>query len=267
MTDLSDYIDLTDWLKALGRLGVDGRTTFPEETALTKRVDKINAALNEYRETSTTSYNTHAKKIASGDSDAAGIIDLVNQAAHETKPDHSERVLEIFERTLEFAQRNAYLTFKRRGATILDSIHPQFDALAARILDATVTVPRGVLNLDDAARLGHADAYLQLERDIQQWDQVLGLIQDWIGAGILAKDHPHRSAIEYMVGDAGSESEARAGSSNPLRRARGIAAGHPRLGLPSGTPLEPVLNDSRRWATLDANDADRAARAALGLSE
>jgi hypothetical protein len=262
MMSESNFMDLERWFATLPDLGIDPHTAFPEESRLIERVRSLIMAQAEFKKRFTTDYTERAQLIASGDYDVEAAIEAATAAAHETSTDHHERVLQVLFRAQDFAQANAYRQFKHRRAGLLDAIRSEFDALSARIVAAATTIPMGVGDLEDAARLGHTDTYLQLERDFAGWGNLAGLVNEWTEAGLFGDEGRRRWPIEFMVDDVDAYREAHAGSSKLLRQAAGIAAGKPNLHIPTGTRPEPVDRAADTWR---ANRADETAREKLGL--
>ncbi|MBT9607587.1 hypothetical protein, partial [Microbacterium sp.] len=154
-----------------------------------------------------------------------------------------------------------------RHSDILGILRPRFAELASRITSAAETIPYGVMSIGDAARLGHGDTYTQLERDVQTWKAIADLIGTLHQAGVLdlGKDY---YPIEAMLEDVQAYWDALASSVRPMRVARAVAAGRPSLHVPTEPHLSfTTTADQDRWASEDANAAEKTARAALGLTD
>lgn len=226
-----------------------------------ERVDAIDRIRSRYA-ANPPEVNTAARTLAfSKDlTDENTVLTEADRIAADQDTEHRERVIEYFERAADQARGEALKRFRR--ADILDALRPAFDKLTTRITTAASTIPQGILNLDDAARLGHADDWLQLERDIATWKQTAELISD-LAASDAIPGNRNRYPAEYMVEDITAYNEAAAGSSRITRIAAGNAAGRPNLHIPEG-PTAPPTEDNRA-AAYRANDEDRAARETLGL--
>lgn len=268
----SKHLDLQEWLSDLEDLGVNIAKRFPEVYRANERVDRLLSLRTKHKNT-TPEINTAARRLGLIDDldDADSIITAADHFAYGQDPDHRERVSALFSRAADFARGDAYNRFRR--APILDIMRPAFDELAERIVTASRTIPQGVIDIGDAARLGHADAYLQLERDLATWKKVAELVGAMHDAGVLVADRRDRWPAEFMLDDVQASREASGTVSHPLRRAMGIAAGRPNLHIPSGGEVTaPALlgtaeDTTNKWVAMDANEADKAAREALGLKK
>lgn len=259
------YMDLENHLDTLETLGVNPTTAFPTVLDAMGRVDQLEQTSSTYR-ANPPEINSEARRLGltTNLDDTAAILAEADHVAYGQDEAHRQRVLDYLENATDFARGEALRQFRR--SPILDLMRPAFDATAARITAAAETIPQGVMNLEDAARLGHADTYLQLERDIATWKQTGELIGELTAAGTLSTDHP-RWPVEFMVDDLDAYREASAGSSRVTRTAAGIAAGRPNLHTPTGAPIPAPDDRDTRNAVYRANDDDHAAREALGLKK
>lgn len=259
----SKYLDLLEWLDTLEEIGVDVAAAFPKVAAMNERGDRITSlqatAANEQPAVEIT-----ARRLGLNDNldDAAAIITLADHVAYAQNPDHLERVSQFFARAADAAYGEAIRIFKR--SDILGALRPIFNDVAARITATAEKIPTAAMGLEDAVRLGHADPYMQLERDMTTWANISTLLGDLMAAGVLKADTT-RMPAEFMLEDVDAFRDACAGSPRLARRAHGIAAGRPNLHTPKGAALRVIHDDESRRASYLANDADQAARASLGL--
>lgn len=259
----SKHMDLMEWLVTLEDLGVNIAKAFPKTVEMNGRVDRLLTIRSETIK-AMPDITVTARRLGINDDldDEAAIVSTADHAAFAQDPSHRERVAEFFERAADAARGDAIRQFRR--SDVLEQLRPAFDELAQRITNAAKTIPTGVMNLDDAARTGHSDAYQQLERDIDRWSELAQLIGTLSTAGVIAGEG-NRYPAEFMVDDLSAYTEAKAYSSRPLRHAQGIAAGRPNLHVPTGKAQEPIHDDRARALAYEANTADRAAREDLGL--
>lgn len=258
----SKHLDLMEWLDTLETLGLNVEDTFPAVAAANARVDRLTQLQNHHVKTRRDA-NTVARQIGLTEDldDAEAILTTADHFAYSQSDEHRQIVGDLLEGAADIAKGEALRRFRRSNP--LEALRPIFEPLAARIVEAADIIPEGVINLDDAARLGHADTYLQLERDVRAWNDIADLLGDWREAGILDTAH---YPIEYMVEDPEAARETTAGLNRPTRRALGIRAGRPHLHIPEASPLAPLEPREQEWAARDANEADRAAREHLGLT-
>lgn len=257
------YMDLENHLDTLETLGVNPTTAFPNVLDNIGRVDRLIHTRSTYRD-NPPEINTQARHLGltANLDDTTAILTEADHVAYSQDETHRQRVLDYLENAADFARGEALRQF--RHSPILDLMRPAFDATADRITKAAATIPQGVMNLEDAARVGLADTYLQLERDIATWKQTSELLSELADAGTLRTDHP-RWPVEFMVDDLDAYREASAGSSRITRTAAGIAAGRPNLHMPTGAQVTAPNDRDTRNAVYRANDDDHAAREALGL--
>lgn len=266
----SNHMDMIGWLDTLEDLGVNIAKEFPAVHSANERVDRL-LNIRAQHANAATDINIAARKIGIADDldDTDAVLTYADHYAYADNPDHRARVSVLLTRAADFARGDALRRFRR--APILDIMRPAFDTLAHRIVTAAATIPQGVMNVGDAARLGHSDAYLQLERDIAQWKDTADLIGALHDAGVLVADRPERWPAEFMIDNLDAHREASGSIDHPMRRAAGIAAGVPNLHIPTegevipAAPLGSAEDTKTMWAAADANAADKAAREDLGL--
>lgn len=258
----SKYLDLVDWLDTIEELGVDIAEAFPKVTEMNERGDRITSA-QAAASNAQPNVETAARRLALHENldDTTALVTLADHVAYAQNPEHQERVEQFFAKAADAAYGEAIRQFKR--SDILGVLRPHFDAIAARIVAAAEKIPTAAMGLEDAVRLGEGDAYLQLETDLATWTKLAELLTELIRAGVLTDEK--RYPIEYLVEDPDAYRETVAGSGRLARRAHAIAAGRPSLHEPTGTPLPAIHDDTARRASYLANDADKAARADLGL--
>ena len=275
-TPFDRFDDLNRWLPALEDLGID-RHEFDTEYSLLNNVRLLGNAQAFYRKNSSTDLNGPAAAIAADPQSIEHILERANLAAAAITEDHRGRVLELMDKATDRAMKSAADAFQRRGDSILDTIRPSFDTLAARITAARVGTPDGVANLEDATRLGLSDTWLQLETDIAQWKQLSTMIDELFENGILSRTGSlppeNYYSIHFMVDDPDAYREVAAHSIAVHRVASAIAASGPHLRTIAqidehGTArrraeAEPLgKQEARSW---QANERDRQARGKLPL--
>ncbi|WJL95866.1 hypothetical protein QSU92_01165 [Microbacterium sp. ET2] len=265
------HLDLAEWLDTLEQLGIDITTAFPAVADANQRVDRLEKIRSEHISTHR-DITTIARQLGTADNldDTTAVLTVADHFAYSQSDEHRQRVTEILEQAADFAKGDAIRRF--RHANILAAIRPRFDALAARITEAEHALPGGVLNLDDAARLAHADTWMQLERDIATWNTLAGLLNDLVTARVL--QHPATgdqpaSGIDFLIEDYDAFDDTLAGRGSVRAMAAAITAGRPRLLTPDEiTPrsaVQPLTHDQQARRTWEANERDRAARAALPI--
>jgi hypothetical protein len=259
----SRYLDLSEWLSTLTELNVDTATGLPKVTAAVARVDRLYAAIGAHANSAPDIAATVSQLAYRAElDDPAAVVDIARKTAYAYDDAHRERVALILSRSVDEAMSAAIRAF--RNSDHLEALRPAFDHLAPRLALAASTIPAAVRNLDDATRLGHADAYLQLEKDVAAWKLIHALIRAWMDAGILGGGD-RRLPIEYMVDDLDAYSKARANSGAPARIAAGITAGSPRLHIPDGPTRAQADPQAARRVADAAQQADATERLSLGL--
>ena len=265
------YLDLTEWLDTLEELGVNIPDALPTVAAATARVDQLERIGSQHlatrRETSTL-----AREIANTNlNDTTAVLTLADQLAYAQSDENRERVTEILEAAADIAKGDALRRFRR--ADIIGALRPGFDTITTRITHTQAQLPEGVLNLDDAARVGHADTWMQLERDITTWKTLSTLISDLTTAGILkpagTSEH-HTVALDFLVENYDAYDTALAGRGSVRAQAAAIVAGQPKLRTPeeitepSSAQLLTYEEQARR--TWEANQHDRDAQKSLAIA-
>lgn len=262
LMNLEKHIDLLDWLNTLEHIGVNTAEAFPGVITTNERAERILGIKSKVRKS--TSHDHHIFDTLDLD-DEDSVIAAVDRAAHAQNAEHRERMLDLYELAADALHGNAYRIFRR--ADILSAIRPRFDEIAARIVTAAETIPYGVMSIGDAARLGHGDTYTQLERDAQTWHDIKRLIGDLHQAGAIDIGDDYYP-LEAMVEDVQAYWDTAASSNRPMRVARAVAAGRPHLHIPTEPHVKRTNTaDQDRWASEDANTAEKTARAALGLTD
>lgn len=257
------HMDLVEWLVTLEELGVNVAKAFPAVLAANERIDTLEAIRQQHTSTEPdlASFARRIGLTAELDNPDTVLADVA-QVAYNQDEEHRQRVGELLERAADTAKGEAIRRFRR--SDVLAAITPTFDTIAARIVASTDTITTSVFNLEDAARLGYADSYLQLERDLTTWKQIADLIGVWRTQGVLPDQGGY--TVAYMVNDADAYREAAAGTARPSRQAAGITAGVPHLHLPEPTPFEALNDRLTERAAREANHDDHTARADLGLT-
>lgn len=255
------HLDLIEWLDTLEQLGIRTADTFAAVNAANERADRILKIGDEARQGT----RPLRQVLATIDlDDTAAVIAAVDRAAHARNEEHTQRVADMYNQAADDAQGDAIRLFRRTD--LLKVIRPVFDETAARILAAVETIPYGVMSIGDAARLGHGDTYTQLERDVQRWKDIAELIDNLRTAGVV--DLNEHYPLEAMVEDVQAYWDTAASSGRPMRVGRAIAAARPSLRIPTEPHTERITSpDQDRRASEDANTAEKAARAALGLTD
>ncbi|MDQ1084183.1 MULTISPECIES: hypothetical protein [Microbacterium] len=255
------HLDLIEWLDTLEQLGIRTADTFPAVNAANERADRILKIRDEARQGT----RPLRQVLATIDlDDTAAVIAAVDRAAHAKNEEHTQRVADMYNQAADDTQGDAIRLFRRTD--LLKVIRPVFDETTARILTAVETIPYGVMSIGDAARLGHGDLYTQLERDVQRWKDISELLTSLSAAGVVDLDEHY--PLEAMVEDVQAYWDTVASSGRPMRVGRAIAAARPNLHIPTEPHIERVISpDQERWASEDANTAEKTARAALGLTD
>lgn len=260
-----DIYDVLDHTATLEKIGVDTAKGLADMKAAQQRQNRVGQIHQKARDAASQPPHVLLANLDLDDADA--VIAAVDRVAYLQNKDHRAKVSDIFEDAHGRLDGEIIRAFKRTD--FLRLIRPVFDKLAARITTAAETIPYGVMNIGDAARLKHADMYGQLEEDTQQWEDIENLLGTLIREGVIRLDDDYYG-IEMMVEDSEAYRDARASSSAPMRIARAVAAGRPNLRKPTEPHVEyhatyGQARDSDGWKAYDATEAEKAARAALGL--
>ncbi|MFS0794816.1 hypothetical protein [Microbacterium sp. 1P10AE] len=259
----SKHLDLIEWLDTIEDIGVNIADAFPGVIAANERAHRILKIKEKAHQAHTAGRRRLLATINLDDEDA--VIVAVDRAAHAQNTEHAANVANLYDNAADELHGDAVRIFRR--SDILAILRPRFDEVAARIVEAAETIPYGVMSIGDAARLGHGDTYTQLERDAQTWRAIADLISTLHQAGVLDLGRDYHP-FEAMLEDVQAYWDTLASSGRPMRVARAVAAGRPNLHIPT-EPHIPYGNtsDQDRWASEDANAAEKTARAALGLTD
>lgn len=262
-----DMYDVRQHTETLNRVGVNTAEALAPVRHAQNRAARIGKIRKEARKAVEQAQRELFADLDLDDTNA--VITAIDRVASMQNREHAEKVDRLYEIAIADADSDAVRAFKR--VDFLRILRPVFDEIAARIVTAAETIPYGVMSIGDAARLQHGDRYARLEEDVQHWLDIEEMLTDLIRGGVIKLGDDRYYATEVMLEDTDAYRETLAGVRAPMRVARAVAAGRPNLHKPTTPhteyqPTDGQVRDSDRWKRQDANDAEKAARAALGLA-
>lgn len=265
MMNENSFDDLAMWLETLQKIGFNPAELLP---AVAKKISRVDRLQHLYRHHRSSSLDTQALSrrigLTANLDDFEQALAELNTAVAAHNDSQRNEIQRILTNAIDAAMGAAIGEF--RNTPILDRLRPGFDALAARLTSAAKTLPIGVATLEDATRLGHADTYLQLEKDAHAWEALGKLIGTWLTKQHRVLASTGHTAIEFMFDDVDAFRAVRLDLGGNVRLAHAIAAGRPHLHAPTGKPNLDDDDNRTRQLGYQASRDEREARASLGLA-
>lgn len=233
--------DLATWLEVLGNLDVDTNHLDPVHDAL-GRSYVLGSYLKDFKDNSGMDLRSAARRLASEPLSYETVSAIVTTAAIASADDYMDEAIETFELAVTFAQADAWQQFRRASRQTVEALKPLLADAAAQIKTTRDTIPDNTRNLEDAARKGRGERWIQLEKHLLTLDTIGALIAEWHSHKVISNDSKrdinNYGINELLYEDSNqisqyAEPAKAAGMNMMLARARAITLARPRIHTPA----------------------------------
>ncbi|MFE4078530.1 hypothetical protein [Paenarthrobacter sp. YIM B13468] len=256
--------ELTTWLQALEDMAVNTDHLGPVYSSLAN-VGIINRYAKDFKEANGIDSRAAARRLAAEPGSYDTATALVTTVSVVNTDDYLDEAIETFELAVTFAEADAWQHFRRASSRTVELLKPLLADAAAGIQKTRDAIPDSTKDLEDAARRGKGEAWLQLEKHLLTLDTIGALLADWHSNKIINNDSKrdinNYSINQLLYEDADqisqyAEPAKAAGMNRMMARARAITLARPRI----HTPAEADAKRSKRGEVSAASIAEHEAK-------